>query len=73
MTRLTSTVDTTSADFQRGEAAMLNKLSEIDTVFEQLAAAGGERAVARHRDRGKLTARERIELLIDRDTAFLEL
>ena len=27
----------------------------------------------RHRDRGKLRARERIELLVDRDTAFLEL
>ena len=45
-------------------------------VDEQLAAAragGGERYVARHRERGKLPARERIELLVDRDTAFLEL
>lgn len=73
MTRLASTVDTTSPDFHQGEAAMLDKLSEIDRVFEQLAAGGGERAVTRHRKRGKLTARERIDLLIDRDTPFLEL
>jgi acetyl-CoA carboxylase carboxyltransferase component len=73
MTVLTSNVDTDSADFERGAAAMRDKLSEIDTVFEQLAAAGGERAIARHRGRGKLTARERIDLLIDRDTPFLEL
>ena len=48
----------------------------MDTVDEQLAAAragGGERYVERHRERGKLLARERIELLLDRDSAFLEL
>lgn len=73
MTRLISTIDTSSPEFQRSEEAMLHKISEIDAVFEQLAAAGGPRAVARHRDRGKLTARERIELLIDRDSPFLEL
>ena len=36
-------------------------------------AGGGEKAVARHRARGKLTARERIELLLDLDSPFLEL
>jgi RHS repeat-associated protein len=36
-------------------------------------AGGGERYLARHRARGKLLARERIELLLDRDAPFLEL
>src|SRR6185295_17345739 len=36
-------------------------------------AGGGERYTARHRQRGKLLVRERIELLVDRDSAFLEL
>jgi len=36
-------------------------------------AGGGERYTQRHRERGKLLPRERIELLLDRDTAFLEL
>ena len=38
-----------------------------------VAAGGGEKAVERHRSRGKLTARERIDRLIDPGTAFLEL
>ena len=54
-----------------------NALEEaVDGVNEQLATAragGGEQYVKRHRERGKLLARERIELLLDRDTAFLEL
>ena len=36
-------------------------------------AGGGERYVARHRARGRLLVRERIELLLDRDASFLEL
>src|SRR5437899_9302425 len=39
----------------------------------QIVAGGGERSVERHRSRGKLTARERIDRLVDPDTAFLEL
>lgn len=73
MTVLSTTLDKNSDEYQRATAAMEAKLADTDEVFTQLAAAGGERAVARHRDRGKLTARERIELLVDRDTAFLEL
>src|SRR5580765_4128214 len=38
-----------------------------------VALGGGERAVERHRARGKLLARERIDRLVDPDTAFLEL
>ena len=34
---------------------------------------GGEKALERHRSRGKLTARERVDRLCDPDTAFLEL
>ena len=36
-------------------------------------AGGGEKYVDRHHARGKLLARERIELLVDRDSPFLEL
>ena len=37
------------------------------------ARGGGEKYVERHRQRGKLMARERIELLLDRDSPFLEI
>ncbi|MCW2816751.1 MAG: Propionyl-CoA carboxylase [Nocardioides sp.] len=54
-------------------AAMLDKISALDMEHAQAVAGGGERAVARHHARGKLMPRERIELLIDEGSAFLEL
>jgi acetyl-CoA carboxylase carboxyltransferase component len=51
-------------------------LEQIAYLNEQLAlarAGGGEKYVERHRQRGKLMARERIELLLDRDSPFLEI
>jgi acetyl-CoA carboxylase carboxyltransferase component len=50
-------------------------LSHLASLDEQHAVvlAGAERSVARHRKRGKLLPRERIELLVDRDAPFLEL
>lgn len=53
--------------------SMLGKIAEIEELFAQAAAGGGEKKVARHRERGKLLARERIELLVDEDSPFLEL
>jgi len=48
-------------------------VAELHERTEQIARGGGEKAVERHRSRGKLTARERIDRLVDPDTAFLEL
>ncbi|HEY0890847.1 MAG TPA: acyl-CoA carboxylase subunit beta [Nocardioides sp.] len=53
--------------------AMLAKLEELDAEHAKAVAGGGEKYVARHQSRGKLTARERIELLVDEGSAFLEL
>nr|WP_051301657.1 carboxyl transferase domain-containing protein [Actinomadura rifamycini] len=52
---------------------MLEKLAELDAEHAKALAGGGEKYVERHRRRGKLLARERIELLLDRDSPFLEL
>src|SRR3954447_16153511 len=54
-------------------AAMLERLAALEAEHAKAVAGGGEKYVARHRARGKLTARERIELLIDEGSAFLEL
>src|SRR3954453_23887124 len=48
-------------------------VDELRTRSAQVAAGGGEKAVERHRSRGKLLARERIDRLVDPGTAFLEL
>ncbi|MCB0937386.1 MAG: acyl-CoA carboxylase subunit beta, partial [Mycobacterium sp.] len=52
---------------------MAAKLAEIETELAKTLAGGGPKYVERHHARGKLTPRERIELLVDPDTAFLEL
>src|SRR5947207_5910802 len=48
-------------------------VAELRERAAEVARGGGERAVERHRERGKLPARERIDRLVDPDTAFLEL
>jgi acetyl-CoA carboxylase carboxyltransferase component len=53
--------------------AMLEKLAALDAEHAKAVAGGGEKYVERHRRRGKLTARQRIELLLDEGSAFLEL
>ncbi|MEU6726182.1 carboxyl transferase domain-containing protein [Nonomuraea wenchangensis] len=52
---------------------MLAKLRELDAEHAKAVAGGGEKYVERHRRRGKLLARERVELLVDADSPFLEL
>src|SRR5438034_11675320 len=62
-----------SGDFDRRRERMAGLVAELRERSAQVAAGGGDKAVARHRERGKLTARERIDRLIDPDTALLEL
>ncbi|GGC76952.1 acyl-CoA carboxylase subunit beta [Hoyosella rhizosphaerae] len=73
MTILQSTLDTSSEDFEAARQAMLTKLTEVEAEHAKALSGGGVDKMERHRKRGKLTARERIELLIDPDSAFLEL
>ena len=54
-------------------SAMLAKLAELETEVARAVAGGGEKYVERHHARGKLLARERIELLVDEGSAFLVL
>jgi acetyl-CoA carboxylase carboxyltransferase component len=69
---LTSQVER-GADFARRQERMTALVAELRERTAQVARGGGEKAVERHRSRGKLTARERIDRLVDPDTAFLEL
>ncbi len=72
-TVLPSALDTRGEQYRTNRAASLAVLDQLDEQLELARAGGGERYAARHRDRGRLLARERIELLLDRDAAFLEL
>ncbi|MGZ4453825.1 MAG: acyl-CoA carboxylase subunit beta, partial [Nocardioides sp.] len=70
MTVLVSRPDVLSEERRE---AMLEQLALVQVEVDKALAGGGEKYAARHRARGKLLPRERIELLLDRDTPFLEL
>jgi acetyl-CoA carboxylase carboxyltransferase component len=59
--------------FERRRELMEGLVAELRERTAEVARGGGERAVERHRSRGKLTARERIDRLVDPGGAFLEL
>jgi 3-methylcrotonyl-CoA carboxylase beta subunit len=73
MTVLTTRVDRTSEAFAARRVHMEGLLAELRERTALVGAGGGVQATERHRSRGKLTARERIDLLVDPGTAFLEL
>ena len=73
MTILASALDTRGAEYAARRDAMLARLAELDAEQAKALAGGGPKYTERHRSRGKLLARERIELLIDPDSPFLEL
>src|SRR5262249_55235031 len=70
---LKSRLDPASAGYTEAAAAMTVKLDELQAEHAKALAGGGAKYVERHHARGKLTPRERIELLIDQDSPFLEL
>jgi 3-methylcrotonyl-CoA carboxylase beta subunit len=59
--------------FEQRRARMEELVAELRERTAQVARGGGEKALEKHRSRGKLTARERVDSLLDPDTAFLEL
>jgi len=73
MTALRSVLDEGSVTYQANREAMLAKLAEIAAEQAKALAGGGPKYTDRHRARGKLLARERIELLLDAGSPFLEL
>ena len=73
MSVLASRLDLASSTYRANRSANLRLLEEISEQLAQARAGGGQKYVDRHRARGKLLARERVELLLDRDGPFLEL
>ena len=70
---LESRVDPASAEFQANREISLGLVRDLRERLTRVQQGGGEEAVRRHRSRGKLLARERIEKLVDPGTPFLEL
>ena len=73
MSTLGTFVDTKSEAFEKNTEAFLRLVDELRKHSAEARRGGGEKAQRRHRERGKLPVRERIERLLDPGTAFLEL
>ena len=73
MAVLESRLDIRSDAYIENRARMLGSLTRLDGLYEEAAQGGGEEAMARLRSRGKMPLRERISLVLDRDSPFLEI
>ena len=73
MATLETRVDRSAEDFGANRARMEELVAELRGRTAAVAEGGGPEAVQRHRSRGKMLARERIDALLDPDSAFLEL
>ncbi len=70
---LKSNIRTDSEEFKQNEKNFLALMTQYREAMSASMQGGGEAAVAKHKKRNKLLARERIDLLIDPNTPFLEL
>ncbi|MDD0817001.1 carboxyl transferase domain-containing protein [Curvibacter sp. HBC28] len=70
---LDSQLNPRSADFQANVSAMQALVDDLGVQVAKAAAGGGEAARAKHTARGKLLPRERVQMLLDPGTPFLEL
>lgn len=73
MTKLDSRLNTRSDEYAANRQAMDKLVVQLNQRLATVRAGGGERGVAKFREQGKLLPRERLELLLDPGTPFLEL
>jgi 3-methylcrotonyl-CoA carboxylase beta subunit len=70
---LPTLADPRSDDFQANAQALQSQVADFDRQLERVAIGGGEKARAKHTERGKLLPRDRIAALLDPGSPFLEL
>ena len=73
MKHINKQLEISPEEFRLNSSAFKDILHELRSKISEVNSGGGSVAVERHKKRSKLLARERIELLIDRNTPFLEL
>jgi 3-methylcrotonyl-CoA carboxylase beta subunit len=71
--KLPTKIDATSTRFEKNMRAMAELVAAVCNEEEKIRLGGGEKAIESQHAKKRLTARERINLLIDRDTEFFEL
>ena len=73
MQTLKSKIQTNSESYQGNRTEMLKALTKLQKHLKESRFEGKDRHIARARERGKMLARERLELVLDKDSPFLEL
>lgn len=73
MATLPTRINTADAAFTENRDHMAAQVDDLRRVVNKLQAGGGEKAAARHKARGKLLPRERLNALLDTGSPFLEL
>ncbi|MDF2867882.1 MAG: acetyl-CoA carboxylase, carboxyltransferase component subunit alpha and beta [Gammaproteobacteria bacterium] len=73
MQKLTSSINTKDLAFKNNFAAMQNLVADLKNKAHRIELGGDSKARQRHLDHGKLLPRERINLLLDPGTPFLEI
>src|SRR5437763_32218 len=71
--KLPTKIDATSARFEKNMRAMAELVAAVRNEEEKIRLGGGEKAIESQHNKRRLTARERIQLLIDKGTEFFEL
>jgi acetyl-CoA carboxylase carboxyltransferase component len=66
-------IDSRSPDYRSNHDANSAAIDKLSKALREATVGGGEKYTSRHKAAGKLLPRERIELLLDRDSYFLEL
>lgn len=70
---LKTNINVHSSEFQENAAHLTGLTHELNRLLTRIQQGGGQVAIERHKSRGKLTARERINTLLDPGSPFLEL
>ena len=73
MAVIESQINTDSSDFQDRKKTMTRLVEELDAILDTIKSGGSETARKKHTARGKLLVRDRIQLLLDKGSPFLEI
>ncbi|MFH2094664.1 MAG: carboxyl transferase domain-containing protein, partial [Bacteroidota bacterium] len=73
MFTLETKINTKSDEFKKNKEDYLLLMEKYRNILKEVTRGGSEDAIEKHKKRGKLLARERINLLVDQNTPFLEL
>jgi len=73
METIPSKIQAGSDDFKANQADMQTRVDDLKARLKKVHEGGGKDSIERHRSRGKLFVRDRVETLLDPGTPFLEL